>query len=350
MKITHLERRGTVVPFLPGILSPPELDEFTPAYPKPIGERFHDLLYVHTDTGLTGIGMSGPYFERHEDQPPDLLGKDPGSFEPRTLGGGGWQIALLDLLGKSIDWPLCRIFGGKLQDSVLVDYWISRMGPEATAAAARRAVVAGFHGIKIKCRWEDNNVAERAFAVHEVAPSLRIVLDPNERFHNLANSLELARQLEGLDVVFEDPFPKTDLKEYRQLKEATSVLIAPHFQNPQQVIHAVEMQAVDAINVAPSDWGFLDMARIAEAADIPVWQASNVDLGLFDVLRLHASAAAPNCTFGSDLCGNFVHEHSLMKEPLVQGGRAIVPDGPGLGVELDEAAVAKYQVFHEQWH
>ncbi|MDA0336345.1 MAG: mandelate racemase/muconate lactonizing enzyme family protein, partial [bacterium] len=211
------------------------------------------------------------------------------------------------------------------------------------------AAAAGFHGIKMKCKWEDNNVVERVFAAHEAAPFLRIVMDPNERFHNLTNALELARPLEGLDVVFEDPFPKTDLKEYRYLKEATSVLIAPHFQNPRQVITAVEMQAVDAINVAPSDWGFIDMARIAEAAGIPVWQASNVDLGLFDVFRLHASAAAPNCTFGSDLCGNFVHEHSLLAQPLVAGGRAVVPDGPGLGVELDEEAVARYQVAHEQW-
>ncbi len=81
----------------------------------------------------------------------------------------------------------------------------------------------------------------------------------------------------------------------------------------------------------------------------PVWQASNVDLGVFDAFRLHASAAAPNCTFGSDLCGSFVYEHSLLKEPLVADGYAMVPDGPGLGIELDEAAITQYQIFHDQW-
>ena len=44
------------------------------------------------------------------------------------------------------------------------------------------------------------------------------------------------------------------------------------------------------------------MARIAEAGGIPVWQAFNVDPGLFDVFRMHASAAAPNCTLGSAIC------------------------------------------------
>ena len=73
-----------------------------------------------------------------------------------------------------------------------------------------------------------------------------------------------------------------------------------------------------------------------------MWIASNVDLGLFDLFRLHAAVAAPNCTFGSDLCGNFVHGHSLLAKPLVVAGVARAPDAPGLGVELDEEAVARY--------
>ncbi len=349
MKITHLKRIGVRVPFLPGILPPPDYEEPTPGYPQPLGERLQDILYIHTDTDWVGLGMSGPYFERRDEKPPELIGKDLSHFEPRHLTGGGWQMALLDLLGKSIGWPLCRLFGGKLQDKVLVDYWISRMGPEDSATAAQRAAQLGFHGIKMKCKWEDHNVEERVRAMHQAAPALRIVVDPNERFHTLENSLDLARRLEDLDVIFEDPFPKKDLDEYRQLKEATRIPIAPHFQNPRQIIEAVQLNAVDAFNLAPSDWSFLDMARIAAAAEIPVWQASNVDLGLFDVFRLHASTAAPNCTLGSDLCGNFAHEHSLLKEPLVKDGYAIVPNGPGLGVELDEEAVAHYAVFSEQW-
>jgi muconate cycloisomerase len=346
MKITRLERTVVCVPFLPGILSPPEMEIFTPAYPAPLGERRQDLLRLHTDEGLVGIGMSGPYFGAREDRPPDLVGRDPLDFEPRQLGGGGWDIALLDLMGKALGWPLCRIFGGRLQEKVLVDYWISRLGPEASAAAAKRAAQLGFHGIKIKCRWEDHNAVDRVAAMHEAAPHLRMVLDPNHRFHNLENSLELARRLEpyASQLIFEDPFPPTHWEEYRQLKESTEILIAPHLQHPGQVIAAVQHQAVDGFNVAPSDWGFLDMARIAQSAGIPVWQASNVDLGIFDAFRLHASAAAPNCTLGSDLCGNFVHEHSLLARPLVQDGYAPVPEAPGLGVELDEEAVARYAV------
>ncbi len=344
MKITHLERTVCCVPFLPGILPTPEYEEYNSGYPQPLSHRRQDVVRVHTGDGLTGIGMSGPYFGERGDNPPDLIGVNPLDFEPRTLRGGSYDMALLDLIGKAVGWPLCRIFGGKFQDRILVDYWITRMGPEDSAAAARRAAEQGFHGIKIKCRLEDGNVAERIHAMHEAAPALRIVLDPGHHFHTVEQALELARQIEMYDLIFEDPIPKDDWADYRRLKEETPIIIAPHLQNPQQVIEAVHLNAVDGINVAPSDWGFLDMARIAEAGDIPVWQASNVDLGVHDAFRMHASAAAPNCTLGSDLCGNFVHQHSLLAEPLVQDGYAIVSDKPGLGVELDEEAIEEYRV------
>ncbi|MYE91242.1 hypothetical protein F4X33_19860, partial [Candidatus Poribacteria bacterium] len=160
MRITQLERTVVCVPFLPGILPPPEYEEFTKSYPAPLGERRHDLLRIHTDEGITGLGMSGPYFGEREEPPPDLIGRNPLDFEPRNLGGGGYDIALLDLIGKSTGLPLYRIFGGKFQDRVLVDYWIGRMGPDASAAAAKRAYELGFHGIKIKCTIDDGNVAD----------------------------------------------------------------------------------------------------------------------------------------------------------------------------------------------
>ena len=256
MKITQLERTVVCVPFLPGILPPPEYEEFTESYPSPLGERRQDVLRIHTDEGVTGIGMSGPYFGNREQQPPDLIGVNPLDFEPRDLGGGEYGIALLDLIGKAIGLPLYRIFGGKFQDRVLVDYWIGRMGPEASAAAAKRASELGFHGIKIKCTIDDGNVADRVHAMHEAAPSLRIVLDPGHRFHTVDQALTLAREIEAYDIVFEDPIPKDNIEDYRRLKEETPILIAPHLQNPRQVIEMVYLEAVDGINVAPSDWVF----------------------------------------------------------------------------------------------
>ena len=127
MKITHLERTAAVcVPFLPGILPSSEFEEYNEAYPESIGKRRQDVLEIHTDDGLVGIGMTMPYYGTPPAPPNDLI-------------------------GKAIGWPLCRIFGGKLQNRLLVDYWISRMSPEDSANAAKLAASQGFHGIKMKC-------------------------------------------------------------------------------------------------------------------------------------------------------------------------------------------------------
>jgi L-alanine-DL-glutamate epimerase-like enolase superfamily enzyme len=354
VKITGFERTVLRVPFMPGILPTAEYGEFAPpdhggepylkAYPESIERRCQDLLRLHTDEGVTGMGMGSPYYGQQDDTPPDWSGRDPLDFEPRSLVGGGWSMALLDLIGKALDQPMYRLFGGKMQPSIPVDYWIARQTPEDTALAAGRAVEQGFHGLKMKCRWEDGDVVDRVLAALEVAPDLRIVIDPNRRFHTVENTLEIARALEGKNVVIEDPIPRDDFTLYKRLKEETSLPIAPHLASPREAIEVVHLGAADAFNIGPSDWMFVHMARIAEDAGLPVWTASNVDLGLFDVYRLHAALVAPNCTFGSDICGNFVHEHSLLTKPLVENGVATAPEGPGLGVELDEEAVAKYTV------
>ena len=352
MKITGFERTVLRVPFLPGILPSPEYGEFAPPddpfipelYPESIENRCQDLLRIETDEGATGIGMGAPYFGRREEEAPNWLGRDPLDFEPRSVTGGGWQMALLDLIGKALDQPLYRLFGGKAQPSIAVDYWIARMSPEDTARAARRAIDQGFRGLKMKCRWEDHDVVDRVHAALEVAPDLRIGIDPNLRFHTVENTLQIARALEGKDVVIEDPIPRDDFNLYKRLKEETSLPIAPHLQSPREAIEVVHLGAADAFNIGPSDWLFLHMARIGEDGGLPVWIASNVDLGPFDVYRLHAALAAPNCTFASDISGSFVHEHSLLSDPLVVDGVAAAPEGPGLGLRLDEEAVKRYAI------
>ena len=342
MKITGFERTVVCVPFVPNILSADDEWHYRPNYPENLDRRRHDILRLQTDAGLVGHGMSTPYYGDKVDERPDWIGRDPLDFEPRSLQGGGWAMALLDLIAKVHEVPLYRLFGGKVQDRILVDYWMHATTVEVSAAAARQAAALGFHGIKTKGKLEDP-LEDRFRAMTEAAPGIRIVMDPKERFYTLEQSLELARRVEDLNIVFEDPFPR-NFDAYRRLREQTSVLIVMHLQKPRQVIEAISTQAVDGINIAPSDWSFLNMAQIAEAGELPVWQASNVDLGLYDAYRIHASAAVPNCTLASDMIGNLVHEHSLLTEPLLQDGYARVPDGPGLGVELDEDAVKRYEV------
>lgn len=141
MKITGFERTVVRVPFVSNILSRDEDWHYRPAYPQNLDHRCHDIVRIHTDEGVTGLGMGNPHYGKKTNDPPDWIGRDPLDFEPRSLRGGNWSMALLDLIGKALAVPLYRVFGGKVQDRVLIDYWMHATSVDTSAAAARKAEV-----------------------------------------------------------------------------------------------------------------------------------------------------------------------------------------------------------------
>jgi muconate cycloisomerase len=67
-------------------------------------------------------------------------------------------------------------------------------------------------------------------------------------------------------------------------------------------------------------------------------------LGILEAMYLHQCAAAPSCTWPSDIFGRLIREHDLLAKPLdLKPPFATIPVGPGLGVELDRDAVRHYQ-------
>ena len=84
---------------------------------------------------------------------------------------------------------------------------------------------------------------------------------------------------------------------------------------------------------------------IAEASGIPTWHGSGVDLGIAEASYAHVCAASKSLTLTSDICGETLRVDDLIVQPLdIQDGHVRVPEGPGLGVELDYDALARYQV------
>jgi muconate cycloisomerase len=90
--------------------------------------------------------------------------------------------------------------------------------------------------------------------------------------------------------------------------------------------------------------GFVAQSYLAGEAGIPVWRGSAHELGILDAALLHCCAAAPNCTYPSDLL-SYQRVDDLIVEPVrIEDSYAIVSDKPGLGVELDMDAVRRYEV------
>jgi len=352
LKITKVEVFKVVVPMQEDIInsaefSPDGLTEF-PTMPKLI-------LKVHTDSGIVGIGETG----RGTPEAPvrksadAIVGKNIFDFNLTRLelaGGAGYnafESAFYDAAGKALGWPVCKLLGGMAQPKVLVNYWCGRKNAADMRRVAERAVKGGFDGIKIKGRKGDPFV-QAAEAAASVSPALKLTVDFNASFKTLKEFLPFGKQLDAIGNVrvIEDPFTKEDLAGYRELGKQLKTPVALHLNTAKPIIAAIKAQACSVINTyaSPNMAGFVFNAYIAGAAGIPVWHASSHDLGIMDANFLHTCAAAPNCTFPSDILSHQRVDDLIVKPIEIRDSHATVTTTPGLGIELDEEAVRKFTV------
>ncbi len=320
------------------------------------------LVYkLHAD-GLVAWGESyrGVACQTARQIADSLIGVDPLKLPLRALplpAGrlyDGFECALYDLVGKALGVPVHRLLGGACRDRVKVGYWTGQRTAADAARKAQQGLEAGYDTIKFKCDLNDDVVAWARAIRRECGEKMRIIFDANGRFATVAETVRLARGLEeaGNVLALEDPIPRWDLSGYRQIRSRTSIPLAVHValpyvelgQLPQDAIRAIREEACDAFNFNGGMPAFVRLADVSGLAGLPCWHGSEVDLGILEAAYVHASAVAPSCVWPGDIFGRLVREHDLLKRPLqLSEGWAEIPEGPGLGVEVDEEALLHYR-------
>ena len=374
MRITHIDITRVHVPQQTSPSDQP-VETKNDGYVPTAGLDKH-IIRLHTDAGITGLGET---WKGTPDAAVDaaahaLIGLDPTRLSllhlplpydanlvnARDKGAlvavapvdhnpsiHAFEIAIADAVGQAHGVPISQLLGGAVRDRVLVHYWSGRRPPEDLARVAQMAKDQGFGGIKIKCVLEDPNV-ERVQAIHEACgPKFRITLDPNQRFHTIADTVKLAEALEGYPIeVFEDPLPKANgYADYVTLREQIDIPVGLHLERPEDVLSAIRLGAADIFNLRGTMSTVNRLGYLAEQAGMRIWRGSGLDLGILDASYAHVCAATPSCTLGSDIVGQFAREDDLIVHPLVyEDGHVMDPEGPGLGVELDTEALARYTV------
>ena len=354
LTITKVDLFRVAPPLQEGLLPKAETEEFS-KIPK-------FILKVYTDSGIVGLGEThrmggGPDSEgvvRIRAAAEALRGKNVLDFNltrldlPVKTDTPAFEVAFYDIIGKAVGWPVYRLLGGLGQRKVPVHYWCGKgLTPAELRQVAERAVAGGFMGIKMK-RIVPLVKALETFA--SVSPKLKITVDLMGSYPG--EFLPVVRECEAVGnvLVIEDPPPKIDdLAAYRELHRQTKIPIAMHWylnrEGTRGMINAISAEACSVFNVAEGNLAsFVANTYLAEQAGIPVWRGSAHELGILDAALLHACAAAPNCTYPSDIL-SFQRVHNLLAKPLeLRDSYLVVSDEPGLGVELDEDAVKRYEV------
>lgn len=280
---------------------------------------------------------------------------------PRVVGAV--EVGMWDALGKSLNLRVCDLLGGAVRDRVPYsaylfykfaghkgqqpDPWGEVLTPEQLVDEARAMVEAyGFRSLKLKAGiLEPEEEIAGLEALRDAFPEAPLRIDPNGGWH-VHTALKLLPRLEGLVEYLEDP--TVGIAGNAVIQAATDIPLATNM----YVVadgHLPPGIAQDAFRVILSDhhyWGGLkasrDLARICEIWGLGLSMHSNSHLGISLAAMTHLAAACPNLTYDCDSHQPWQTDEVIEggKLPFVNGCVA-VPEGPGLGVTLDRAELAR---------
>jgi glucarate dehydratase len=341
-------------------------------------DRALRVIYeLETDEGLTGVGES--YYEPESQRLTQvaaeaLAGLDvlaTGALQHRidALGGGyetivpagmraGIEMACLDAAGRALGVPVSTLLGGAVRAEVECAAYLFHRGEREQATperlVARAEELAERHGFRVlKIKGGVHPLEDDVRTVRLLAdryPEARLRLDPNAAW-------PLGEALRGVDLLqangirleyLEDPTggleAMAELRRRSPYALATNMCVVAF----EHLAPAVRAEAVDVVLADPHYWGGFRanqrMIAVCDAFGLGVGMHSDNDLGISTAAKLHLAAAAPSLTYAID-SHHLEHVDDLIEEPLeLREGRFVVPSGPGLGVELDREALARYEV------
>jgi glucarate dehydratase len=349
------------------------------------GRFVRTVVEIEADNGLIGLGEMGGGGQSAEAAvvglKPYLVGHDPARTEAlrwmlanptaslynnRTQLLAAVEFACLDLQGKHLGVPVHELLGGKVRSQVpFASYLFFRHPADDGSGEIRtaeqlvkhaRALVDehGFSVHKLKGGVFPPDYERECFrALAEAFPGHRVRFDPNGAF-GVEEAIRFARGIEDLDNDYlEDP--TWGLNGMRRVRSKTSIPLATNtvVVNFEQLAANVRDPAVDVILLDTTFWGgirpCIKAAGVCETFQLGVAVHSSGELGIQLATMLHLGAVVPNLSFAAD-----AHYHHL-RDDIIAGGKIpyadgaiAVPDGPGLGVELDRDKLAEYaELFRE---
>jgi L-alanine-DL-glutamate epimerase-like enolase superfamily enzyme len=344
--------------------------------PAPRHDFEATIVRVQTDEGLTGIA-SGDTMAGFEEFAGLFVGRDPLALarHARTLetisfhAGRCWPLeaALWDLAGKALGVPVSLLLGGTCRELPLYASLGELRLPAARAEDAHALVADGFRAVKV--RIARDRVAEGVAAVaamrDAVGDALEILVDLNQGWRMAgdidpgsgpADARRTIERLREHDVLWvEEPLAASDLAGMRMLRQATGVRIAGGEMalTFEELRLALEHEALDVLQpdvvLALGISGARTLAELALRRNrgfTPHTWTNGIGL----LANLHVCCGVgggPFLEFPYDPPGWTPERRDFMlAAPLRVGadGCLAVPDAPGMGIELDEDAVAHYAV------
>jgi len=323
------------------------------------------FVTVHTDAGLVGTGEGSGWprvvASAVEDLRHLLIGEDPAQIERlgqklrvAIMGHGQTGVvgmgalaaidtALWDLKGLALGTTVADLLGGHTRTRI--PYYTHAADVETALAAVDR----GVRGIKVGGL---KDVVERAFAVRAaVGPDVDLMVDLHgPPWLTAADAVAIGRALEPLNLLFlEEPVAPDNLDGWRRVREKVALPLAggERLATPADFRPFIEERLLDVLQPDTGRFGGLTamrkLAGTAEAHGLLVAPHSGSLGPVAEVAAVHLMAALPNALvlerMDPDWPGRAQVTHSAL---ALDAGHLLLPAGPGLGVQIDEAFIAQH--------
>lgn len=265
---------------------------------------------------------------------------------------GAVETALWDALGTKLGVPVHQLLGGTIRERVPIAFCLGILDPDAASKHASWAADGGFSTVKTKAGPDWQSDVERLCAMHEaVNGELEFRLDPNQGW-TVEDSVRAATRLEDEGVLLqylEQPVRIDTYGTYAKLRERLRTPIAVNEDTyfPRNLRYLLTADAIDVavVDLVPAG-GILavrEQAALAASAGVSVSHHCGFDLGIKTAAMLHAVGSTPAINLPPDSVYYAWADH-IIEEPFeVDDGALAVPDGPGLGVTVDEAKIEQYR-------
>jgi L-alanine-DL-glutamate epimerase-like enolase superfamily enzyme len=344
------------------------------------------VVKIHTDEGITGVSETGDtspwYMGESQDSimyninsvfGPFLLGEDPFNIETIVArmdkaakvnhqAKAVIDYALHDIMGKALGVPVYRLLGGLANEKIALAFVMSSGTAEEVGAEGKALVKAGFKGLKLKvgARTPDEDIEMVGALRAAVGSNIKVMIDTNGGwlYHQ---ALYVLQRVAKYDIfVAEQPVPWWDIESLARLRRKVDVPIFPDESAAElnDLIKIIKSDAADGFFLkVPKAGGILKSQKwvaIAQAANLPVMCGCMVNSGLGAAVEAHFLAATAwmgkieqeaigplNLYNIPDTVTSPLNNDLAVKVPRYEKGCLYPPEGPGFGVELNEAAVKK---------
>lgn len=345
------------------------LDAFTQSYV---------VIRIRTEDGPEGIGEAvtpgGPWWGGESveamkvtiDQylSPILIGEDAANITQLGLrmkqkvaanpsAKAGLEMALLDLLAKSLNQPLYVLFGGKLRDSLKVAWPLATGDAGRDIEEAEEKLRENRHDrfkIKMGALPVEEDVA-RAVAIGEAMQGRASVrVDPNQVW-DLATARRWIPKLEdaGIDLI-EQPIASWNFRGMARLTQSSraAVMADESMASPQDMLEIISNQAAAVVSLKIMKSGGIlasrSLAQMAEAGGVQVYMGTFLESSLGTAGNMHLAVSLPNLPWGGELIGPQLLAEDICETPADYHDNALwLQQGVGLGVALDEAKVRAFR-------